>query len=110
MTATTRDWRYWLAALHVEGVDGSRGLFFDSSDLAIEAAAAGLGVALGSRVIMQGDLDDGRLVMPFGDLTDEDLSHWLVYPRGAARKPKLAAFRRWLLAEAEEARQTIARG
>jgi len=104
------DWRYWLSALHVTNVDSSRGLFFDSSDLAIEAAAAGLGVALGSRIIMQDDLDEGRLVMPFGDLTDEDLSHWLVYPKGSARKPKVAAFREWLLAEAAQAQDLMAAG
>ncbi|MBT5432388.1 MAG: transcriptional regulator GcvA [Alphaproteobacteria bacterium] len=102
------DWRYWLSALHVAGVDGSRGLFFDSSDLAMEAAAAGLGVALGSQIIMQDDLDEGRLVMPFGDLTDENLSHWLVYPKGSARKPKVAAFRAWLLEEAVEAQDAMA--
>ena len=101
------DWRYWLSALRVKGVDGGRGLFFDSSDLAIEAAAAGLGVALGRRIVMRDDVDAGRLVMPFGDLTDENLSHWLVYPRGATRKPKVAAFRAWLLAEAEKARRTL---
>tara|TARA_B100000676_G_scaffold50563_1_gene49640 strand:- start:529 stop:1446 length:918 start_codon:yes stop_codon:yes gene_type:complete len=101
------DWRYWLAALHVKDVDSSRGLFFDSSDLALEAAAAGLGVALGSRIIMQDDLDDGRLVMPFGDRTDENLSHWLVYPKGTARKPKVAAFREWLLEEAAEAQDLL---
>ncbi|MGY8995698.1 MAG: transcriptional regulator GcvA [Alphaproteobacteria bacterium] len=101
------DWRYWLAALHIKGVDGSKGLFFDNSDLALEAAAAGLGVALGSQIIMQDDLEDGRLVTPFGDLTDENLSHWLVYPKGTARKPKVASFRAWLLEEAEHAQDAI---
>ena len=103
------DWRYWLAALHVEGVDSAGGLTFDSSDLALEAAAAGLGVALGSRIVVQGDVDDGRLVMPFGDLTDEDLSYWFVYPRGSARKPNLSAFRDWLIEEARQADDAIHR-
>ncbi len=102
------DWRYWLSALHIEGVDSSTGSIFDTSDLVLEAAAAGLGVALGSRVILQDDLDEGRLVMPFGDLTDENLSHWLVYPEGSRRKPKLAAFRRWLLNEARQAQDAMA--
>ena len=103
------DWHYWLAALHVEGVNSASGLTFDSSELVLEAAAAGLGVALGSRIIVQDDLDDGRLVMPFGDLTDENLSHWLVYPRGSARKPKVRVFREWLLGEAEKAQDAIVR-
>ncbi len=102
------DWRFWLTALHVKGVDSKKGLFFDTHDQALEAAAAGLGVALGSRVIVQDDLDDGRLVMPFGDLTDENLSHYLVYPKGALRKPKVAAFRSWLMNEAEAASDALA--
>jgi LysR family glycine cleavage system transcriptional activator len=106
--ADDEDWRFWLTALHVKGVDSSKGLFFDTHDQALEAAAAGLGVALGSRVIVQDDLDDGRLVMPFGDLTDENLSHYLVYPKGALRKPKVAAFRTWLLGEALAASDAIA--
>ena len=97
------DWRFWLTALHIKGVDTSKGLTFDNHELVIEAAAAGLGVALASRIVMQDDLDDGRLVMPFGDLTDENLSHWLVYPRGSQKKPKVAAFRAWLLEEAAAA-------
>ncbi len=103
------DWRYWLAALHVETVDSTGGLTFDSSDLALEAAAAGLGVALGSRIVVQADVDVGRLVMPFGDLTDEDLSYWLVYPRGSARKPNLSAFRDWLVEAARQADHAIHR-
>lgn len=103
------DWRYWLAALHVEGVDSAGGLTFDSSDLALEAAAAGLGVTLGSRIVVQGDVDDGRLVMPFGDLTDADLSYWFVYPTGSARKPNLSAFRDWLIEEARQADDAIHR-
>ena len=107
--SSEEDWHYWLSALHVEGVDASGGLTFDNSDLVLEAAAAGLGVALGSRIIVQDDLDEGRLVMPFGDLTDENLRHWLVYPRGSARQPKVRAFRTWLLDEAERAQDAIVR-
>lgn len=102
------DWRFWLTALHVRGIDSTKGLFFDSHELAIEAAAAGLGVALTSRIIIQDDLDDGRLVMPFGDLTDENLSHWLVYPKGSRKKPKVAAFADWLLEEAAAATDAMA--
>ena len=105
--ADDEDWRYWLSALHVEGVDSAGGLTFENADLALEAAAAGLGVALGSRIVVQGDVDAGRLVMPFGDLTDENLSYWLVYPSGSARKPKLAAFRAWLIGEAERAQSEV---
>lgn len=102
------DWRFWLTALHVRGIDSAKGLFFDSHELAIEAAAAGLGVALTSRIIIQDDLDDGRLVMPFGDLTDENLSHWLVYPKGSRKKPKVAAFAAWLMEEAAAATDAMA--
>ena len=103
------DWRFWLTALHVVGVDSGKGLYVDHHDLAVGAAAAGLGVALASPIIMQDDLEDGRLVLPFGDLTEENLSHWLVYPRSGRKKPKIAAFRDWLLREAAAASEAAGR-
>ncbi len=77
------DWRCWLAVLRV---DDTQGLIFKSGERGLEAAVAGSGVAPGSRTVVQTDVDHGRLVMAFGDLTDEDLSRWLVHSRGQCPK------------------------
>jgi LysR family glycine cleavage system transcriptional activator len=46
----------------------------------------------------------GRLVQLFDLALPNDYSYWLVYPRAAAEKPDVAAFRAWLLSEAKVTR------
>ena len=63
-----------------------------------------LEAALGRRALVADDLAAGRLVRPFDLGLPLPFSHWLVYPLGAERRPKVRAFRDWLVAEAEDAR------
>src|SRR3546814_3883635 len=60
------DWRNWLQAAGVSGIDVQRGPGFSDSSMVVEAAAAGQGVALGHRWLAAADLESGRIVMPFG--------------------------------------------
>jgi LysR family glycine cleavage system transcriptional activator len=96
------DWRMWLRAAGVDDVDPSRGPRFSHLTMTIQAAIAGHGVALGSTVLAADDLAAGRLVRPF-ELrlsTPVDFAYFVVCPEAAADRPKIVAFREWLLAEA----------
>jgi LysR family glycine cleavage system transcriptional activator len=93
------DWRRWLAAAAAAGVDARGGLRFSHASLALEAAMAGQGVALARGTLVRGDLAAGRLVKPFEVELDSGLSYWLVTAPAAAPRPRLEAFRGWLLAE-----------
>jgi LysR family glycine cleavage system transcriptional activator len=93
------DWSTWLRAAGVEGVDPTRGPRFSMSAMAAQAAIDGHGVALGSSVLLRDDLEAGRLVKPFELGFPVDLAYYLVYPEAHAERPKVVAFRRWLLAE-----------
>ena len=46
------------------------------------------------------ELADGRLIRLFDVEIATDKAYWLVDPPAAADRPKVAAFRAWLLAEA----------
>ena len=70
----------------------------------LQAAIEGQGVALGRRALVANDLAAGRLVRPFDLGLPLAFSHWLVYPSGADRQPKIRAFRDWITAEAQDAR------
>jgi LysR family glycine cleavage system transcriptional activator len=94
-------WGMWLRAADVEGVDESRGLHLNSSLLATQAAVDGQGVALGRSVVVADDLATGRLARPFGPECPLGLAYFLVYPRTAFAAARTAAFREWILAEAE---------
>ena len=60
-----QDWRLWLDAAHLDEIDPSSGLDFQTLDLSNSAAAEGYGVALGDCVIAQPAIDSGRLCAPF---------------------------------------------
>jgi LysR family glycine cleavage system transcriptional activator len=94
------DWPTWLRAGEVQGIDASRGPHFSHPDHAMQAAIDGAGVVLGWRTLAAADLAAGRLVIPFDLTLPMDLAFFFVCPRVASERPKLVAFRDWLLAEA----------
>ena len=96
------NWRMWLRAAGVGGVDTSRGPRFSTDAMAIEAALAGQGVALAISQLVERDLADGRLVRPFPPSVQEatDFCYYLVYPPGKGRDARVRAFREWIVDEA----------
>ncbi|MEQ8326937.1 MAG: transcriptional regulator GcvA [Parvibaculum sp.] len=95
------DWRNWLRAAGIEGVDWRRGPGFSDSSMVIEAAAAGQGVALGHRWLAAADLEGGRVIMPFGPVVPSRFAYYVVSPPGIAERRRVQLFREWLLEEAE---------
>jgi LysR family transcriptional regulator, glycine cleavage system transcriptional activator len=104
-TATTDgaypNWPMWLRAAGLEDVDPARGPRFDYPGLVLDAAAAGRGVALALSTVAAADLVAGRLVTPFAVAAPTPFAYYVVCPEATAERPKVAAFRRWLRAEAE---------
>lgn len=90
------EWRAWLAAAGVEGVDPERGLAFDASNEVLAAAASGMGVALGRRPIVDDELAAGRLVEPFAIRIPTPGRYWFVTPEATADRPAISALRDWL--------------
>tara|TARA_R110000824_G_scaffold118960_14_gene271925 strand:- start:46062 stop:47036 length:975 start_codon:yes stop_codon:yes gene_type:complete len=98
---TVAHWEAWLEAAGIEGADwASRGSLFVEASLALQAAAAGQGVALANDPLAMADLSEGRLVRLFELETPDDEAYWLVYPERSARKAKVQAFRNWIREEA----------
>jgi LysR family transcriptional regulator, glycine cleavage system transcriptional activator len=92
-------WRDWLRLHQVEGVDLSRGPRFDRSFMAISAAVDGVGVALESRLLIQRELETGRLVLPFGGDGPRLVCYRLLYLKSKLKLPKIKWFREWLFDE-----------
>ncbi|MEQ8455525.1 MAG: transcriptional regulator GcvA [Sandaracinaceae bacterium] len=89
-------WGRWLEAAGIEGVDAHRGPRFSHAHMALDAAQAGQGLALGRTSLVERDLADGRLVRPFSLELESGLSYWLLTPRGEP-PPRVARFCDWLL-------------
>lgn len=95
------DWAMWLKAAGVNDIDASRGPRFNQSNLALESAMSGRGVALAKRALAQADLDSGRLVAPFQVTTPIEFAYYIVHPPGRARSRAARRFIEWALAQAE---------
>ncbi|MEO3429183.1 transcriptional regulator GcvA [Pelagibius sp. CAU 1746] len=93
------NWEVWLTLLNVTGVDANAGPTFPSSYMLLQAAMHGQGVALTWAALADDDLRAGRLVRLFDRALEGSMSYFALTTRAAARKPKVIAFRDWLLEE-----------
>jgi LysR family transcriptional regulator, glycine cleavage system transcriptional activator len=100
-------WTDWLAAAGIQGVEDWRGTVFQGH-LAIEAAEAGQGFALGDMILCTDSLIDGRLVRPFAlDMKDHG-GYFIVRAKGSKESAPARAFREWLQAEMTETQRKFA--
>jgi LysR family glycine cleavage system transcriptional activator len=99
------DWARWLRLAGQSGVDAARGPIFTDASMLLQAAIEGQGVALGRRVLAEAELGAGRLVRPFPESLPVDRRYFVVSPEMRADEPKIAAFRTWVMAEAQAARK-----
>ena len=93
------NWRNWLKAAGVTGVAADRGPAYSDTALALQAAVAGNGVALGRRSLVIDDIRAGHLVQPFGPALPTQYAWYLVCSPASAEQRKVHAFRDWLLSE-----------
>ena len=81
----------------------AKGPEFDYYGQAMQAAADGVGVALGIRPYIDEDLRTGRLVTPFALSVPK--GHWyLVYREFRKDEPGFGAFRKWIMRASKAAK------
>ena len=87
-------WNDWLAS---QGISAGRlsGARFDQFLMAAQAAAAGAGLAMIPRFLIETELASGVLVEPFPHRLKSTSAYYLVHARGPV-SPALARFREWL--------------
>lgn len=93
------EWRMWLTAAGAPGVDPTRGLKFNSTTLALEAAIEGLGVAIVNPALIERDRKAGRLIVPIDFQLPLASGHYIVYPEEHRHDPRIQALQNWLLDE-----------
>jgi LysR family transcriptional regulator, glycine cleavage system transcriptional activator len=92
-------WPEWLAAVGVPDLAAKRGPTFTHTFMVLQAAAAGEGVALATRVLGGDLLAAGGLVRPFAEEVQSPYSFFVVTP-DEPDPPKVARLRAWLSAQA----------
>lgn len=97
------DWSTWLDAAGVDDAVKVRArgdLVFNHSEMVLQGAAEGLGVALGRSALVADDLAAGRLVKPFNLQLPTQSAYYVVHSENAGDRPKIKAFTDWLHEEA----------
>lgn len=93
------DWRRWLTMAGFADLEPAGNQIFDDSIIALQAAINGLGVTLGRHTLSGADIAAGRLVKPFEMPLPQETAFYVVSPLATQDKPKIAAFRDWILAQ-----------
>ncbi|MEM7070051.1 MAG: LysR substrate-binding domain-containing protein, partial [Pseudomonadota bacterium] len=98
------DWATWLQAAEVDCVDPDRGIGYSIESMTIQSALDGHGIALVSNVLVESDIQAGRLVRLFdlGLHVAKDVAYYLAYTPSRVRHPRVAAFRDWMLNEVKQ--------
>ena len=92
-------WADWFKQAGVDGADVVRGLRFNSSDHALDAAGEGAGVLLAHDVLAYDDLRTGRLVIPVDLALSTRSAYHFVCPRSRSERPHVQAFHAWVKQE-----------
>jgi LysR family glycine cleavage system transcriptional activator len=100
------NWDSWAAQYDVSGVEAAAKIQVDRSNLAIDAAVAGLGLALESLLLAKHAVASGALVAPLKQYCISVEGYYLVYPKSHAKIERVSLFRSWL-GEMLEERQEL---
>lgn len=93
-------WEQWLSRAAISHQSHEKGLRFNEDLALLQAAAEGLGVALGRSALVERDLKSGVLVQPHPLRLKARYSYWVVTPQRARQPPLVRRFCDWLHSEA----------
>ncbi len=93
------EWAAWLEAAGNKKLSDANWLDLDSRGLVLEAAAGGLGIAIGRLPYVTDYLNSGRLVEPYSVRVKTGKGYYLVYPEHHANYDVVVSLRKWLLDE-----------
>ena len=94
------DWRKWFSAAGINPNVAEQGEFFETSEMAIRGAVAGMGITVGDLFLIQDELNAGQLVTPFELVVSDGTGYFLVTEKGRFDEPKIKLFVDWILQEA----------
>ena len=91
----SRDWKDWLAE-NGASFDHEHVMEFPSSQLAYQASAAGLGVAMAQLPLVEEDIADGRLMLLFNGPVRRELGYYAMWPKNLSVNANMRKFLNWL--------------
>lgn len=92
----TESWRRWLRDAGLPDLAPAGLLEVNSAVLLVQAAVAGIGVALARRSLVGQHLANGRLVRPLKAAQPSDYAYYAITTEAGGQRPRVRAFLRWL--------------
>jgi LysR family glycine cleavage system transcriptional activator len=96
-------WEAWFQHVGVGISALNESVRFADTNMTIEAALLGQGVALARSGHVEAQISDGRLVRLFNEPFASPVAYYFVCPKGIEAQPHVVSFREWLLAESSQA-------
>jgi DNA-binding transcriptional LysR family regulator len=90
-------WDHWFRSVGAHREDQQWGPTLEHFFMVIQAAVAGLGVALLPTFLIEDDIRNGTLVTPFTDRIAGPGAYYLITSAAKSELPRVKLFRRWLL-------------
>jgi LysR family glycine cleavage system transcriptional activator len=97
---TPPTWAFWAEETGQALPKPARVRQFGQTNMVVQAAVQGLGVALGREPLVMDALANGSLVQPLQGVALSQYSYWLVCPKATIKSERLRRFRDWLVMEA----------
>lgn len=98
-------WEAWFEHVGVGVAALKESVRFADTNMTIEAALLGQGIALARSGHVEAEINDGSLVRLFDVPFASPVAYFFVCPKGIETQPHIVSFRNWLLAESTQAQQ-----
>ncbi|MEO5756268.1 MAG: transcriptional regulator GcvA [Mesorhizobium sp.] len=98
--ADRQGWQLWFEAQGIENTGPVRGPSFDDPALLAAAIASGQGAGLLPAAMVAQHVGEGRLVKLAAPVNMNAFAYYLVYPEASHDRPKIQAFRDWIIGAA----------
>lgn len=99
-------WALWFQQAGVSASALKESVRFADTNMTIEAALLGQGIALARSGHVEAELTAGSLVRLFALPCPSPLAYYFVCPKGIEAQPHVLSFRQWLLAQSGQAQES----
>lgn len=100
-------WHGWLKSQDLELPPNRTEQSFDRSDIALQAAAAGQGIAIARASLVQTDMLTMKLFQQVGRAVKMKYAYYFVCPHHKAEDPVIVNFRHWLVQELSQSVEQV---
>lgn len=103
-TSRPEAWHEWFLEQGLHSANSYHGPRFDTFYMCLSAAQSGCGVALVPRYLVEQELADGKLVVPWPHAMRSNGAHFLAFSEHAAEVPKVRSLVEWIQTQVAQQR------